>query len=52
MKIIDLDTGFYDKYLNNLVKINNKEAIGVAFSFQKYKKIPTSKFDFQLSRIY
>ena len=28
--------GFYDKYLNNLVKINNKvEAIGVAFSFQK-----------------
>ena len=45
--------GFYDKYLNNLVKINNKvEAIGVAFSFQKYKKIPTSKFDFQLSRIF
>ena len=45
--------GFYDKYLNNLVKINTKaEAIGIAFSFQKYKKIPTSKFDFQLNRIF
>ena len=45
--------GFYDKYLSNLVKINTKaEAIGIAFSFQKYKKIPTSKFDFQLNRIF
>ena len=31
--------GFYDKYLNNLIKTNKKmEAIGVAFSFQKNVK--------------
>ena len=45
--------GFYDKYLNNLLKKNHKiEAIGVAFSFQKYKKIPSSKFDFKLNNIF
>ena len=45
--------GFYDRYLNNLIKLNKKvEAIGVAFSFQKYKNIPTSNFDFQLSKIF
>ena len=45
--------GFYDRYLNNLIKLNKKiEAIGVAFSFQRYKKLPTSKFDFQLSNIF
>ena len=45
--------GFYDKYLNNLIKINKKmEAIGVAFSFQKCKKIPSSKFDFQLNKVF
>ena len=45
--------GFYDRYLNNLKKLKKKvEAIGVAFSFQNYKKIPTSKFDFQLNNIF
>ena len=45
--------GFYDRYLNNLKKQNKKiEAIGVAFSFQNCKKIPVSKFDFQLSNIF
>ena len=45
--------GFYDRYLNNLIKFNKKtEAIGVAFSFQKYKKIPISKFDFQLRKVF
>ena len=45
--------GFYDRYLNNLKKSKNKiEAIGVAFSFQNYKKIPTSKFDFQLNKVF
>ena len=45
--------GFYDRYLNNLIKQNKKiEAIGVAFSFQKYRKIPSSSFDFQLNNIF
>ena len=30
--------GFYDKYLNNLTKLNKKiEAIGIAFSFKNIK---------------
>ena len=45
--------GFYDKYLNNLIKLNKKiKAIGVAFSFQRYKKIPSSKLDFKLNNIF
>ena len=45
--------GFYDRYLNNLAILNKKlETIGIAFSFQKYKKIPSSKFDFQLKNIF
>ena len=41
--------GFYDKYLNKLYNLKNEvEVIGVAFSFQKYKKIPSSHFDFKL----
>ena len=31
---------------------NRLEAIGVAFSFQKFKKIPSSSFDFQLNNIF
>ena len=39
--------------LNKLKKLNKKiETIGVAFSFQKYKKIPTSNFDFKLNNIF
>ncbi len=45
--------GFYDRYLNNLKKLNKKmEAIGVAFSFQNYKKIPSSKYDFKLNSVF
>ncbi len=45
--------GFYDRYLNNLSKLNKKfVAIGIAFSFQKNKKIPSSKFDFRLNSIF
>ena len=45
--------GFYDKYLNNLIKLNKQiEAIGIAFTFQKYKKLPTSSFDFKLNNIF
>ena len=45
--------GFYDRYLNKLKKLNKKmEAIGVAFSFQNYKKIPSSKYDFKLNSVF
>ena len=45
--------GFYDKYLNRLKKFNTKmEAIGIAFSFQKYKKLPSSNFDYKLNNIF
>ena len=45
--------GFYDRYLYKLIKLNKKiETIGVAFSFQEHKKLPTSNFDFKLNNIY
>lgn len=45
--------GFYDRYLNNSIKSNKKiETIGIAFSFQKCKKIPISKYDFKLDNIF
>ncbi len=44
--------GFYDKYLNYFFK-RNKDilTVGIAFSFQKYKKIPTSMNDIKLDNI-
>jgi len=45
--------GYYDRYLSSLIKLNKKvEAIGIAFSFQKSKRIPSSKFDFKLNKIF
>jgi len=44
--------GYYDRFLGKYLKKNkNTLTIGVAFSFQKYKKIPTSKFDIKLDYI-
>ena len=44
--------GYYDKFLNKYLKLNkNIITIGVAFSFQKYNKLPTSKFDVKLNYI-
>tara|TARA_B100001093_G_scaffold425531_1_gene419077 strand:+ start:810 stop:1364 length:555 start_codon:yes stop_codon:yes gene_type:complete len=44
--------GFYDKYLNKYLKINKKIlTIGLAFSFQKYHKIPKTNEDVQLDFI-
>ncbi len=40
--------GYYDKFLR---KYKNIITIGVAFSFQKYHKITTSKLDVKLSYI-
>tara|TARA_Y100001970_G_scaffold291899_1_gene430930 strand:- start:9955 stop:10503 length:549 start_codon:yes stop_codon:yes gene_type:complete len=44
--------GYYDKFISSLKK--RKKAVttvGLAFSFQKYKKIPTTKFDMKLDYI-
>jgi len=44
--------GFYDKYLSKFLKKNIYiTTIGVAFSFQKYNKLPTSKLDIKLDYI-
>ena len=40
--------GYYDKFLSRNKKILT---IGLAFSFQKYKKIPTTKSDMKLDHI-
>ena len=44
--------GYYDRFINNQQKKNSGIiTIGLAFSFQKYKKIPISKFDKKLDYI-
>jgi len=44
--------GFYDKYLNKFLKNKKKiTTIGIAFSFQKYNKLPTSNLDIKLNYI-
>ena len=44
--------GFYDRYLSKFIRNNNKTlTIGVAFSFQKYNKLPVSNKDFKLKYI-
>ena len=44
--------GFYDRYLNKyLRKFKNILTVGVAFSFQKYHKLPNDKNDVKLNYI-
>ena len=44
--------GFYDRYLNRyLKKFKSILTVGVAFSFQKYHKLPRDKNDFKLNYI-
>mgnify|MGYP000487818402 FL=1 len=44
--------GFYDRYLKKyLKKFSNILTVGVAFSFQKYHKLPTDKHDVRLDYI-
>ena len=44
--------GYYDKFLNKYIRMNkNILTIGVAFSFQKYNKLPISNFDVKLDYI-
>ena len=45
--------GYYDRKLARLKKYNKKIiSIGLAYSFQKYKNIPTNKYDFKLDYIF
>ena len=44
--------GFYDRYLKKYLKMhNNILTIGIAFSFQKYHKLPVSNNDVKLDYI-
>ena len=44
--------GYYDKFLNRFLKRKKKPlTVGIAFSFQKYHKLPVSKKDFKLDHI-
>ena len=44
--------GFYDRFLNKFLKNKKKIlTIGVAFSFQKYNKLPVSNLDMKLDYI-
>ena len=44
--------GYYDRFIKkNKKKLKNFITIGLAFSFQKYKKIPTSIHDIKLDYI-
>jgi 5-formyltetrahydrofolate cyclo-ligase len=42
----------FDRFLNKFIKLKKKiTTIGIAFSFQKYNKLPKSKFDVKLDFI-
>ena len=43
--------GFYDRYIQKILKIKKVLKIGLAFSFQKLKKIPVNKHDKKLDII-
>ena len=44
--------GFYDRFLNKFLKSKkNITTIGVAFSFQKYNKLPATNLDIKLDYI-
>mgnify|MGYP001373998859 CR=1 FL=1 len=43
--------GFYDRYLKKIKKRKKIITIGIAYSFQKIKKIPINKYDIKLDYI-
>ena len=43
--------GFYDRYIKRISKIKKIYTIGLAYNFQKVKKIPTNKYDIKLDFI-
>ena len=45
--------GYYDRSLRKISKIKkNAISLGIAYSFQKCRKIPTNKHDFKLDYIF
>ena len=40
--------GFYDRYIKKIKKSKNIITIGLAYSFQRVKKIPINKYDIKL----
>ena len=45
--------GYYDRILKKIKKIKNKTVfLGIAYSFQKCKNIPTNKHDYKLDYIF
>ena len=44
--------GFYDRYIEKIEKVKKVIKIGLAFSYQKIKKVPTNKFDKKLDFIF
>jgi len=45
--------GYYDRFLQKISKIKKKTiSLGVAYSFQRCKKIPVNKYDFRLDYIF
>ena len=43
--------GYYDRYLARSLKEKKIIKIGIAYSFQKLKKIPINKYDIKLDHI-
>ena len=43
--------GFYDRYFEKNSNLKKIVKIGLAFSFQKIKKLPINKFDIKLDRV-
>ena len=53
MNRIGYGKGYYDRSLQKInKKKKNKISIGVAYSFQKCRNIPTNKHDFKLDYIF
>ena len=45
--------GYYDRSLRKIKKVKKKAVfLGMAYNFQKYKNIPTNKYDFKLDYIF
>jgi len=43
--------GFYDRYIKKIKKNKKITTIGLAYSFQKVREIPTDKYDMKLDFI-
>ena len=43
--------GFYDRYIKKIKKNKKVTTIGLAYSFQEVKKIPTNNFDVKLDYV-